>query len=292
MTNTLAPNDGSPPPALSPGARTTVRAGLVVVAAVLLVGVLVALAGVAFGLTRFRVIAESSALPTSLRTLEIDIDAAPAAVRITSDRSAREPRVDMRMVNSARSDAEPLSISADGTAARVSINPESSEWLRRARAGEITVVVPDEVARRLSVTVRQDMGVVFADTDLDQFTAQTREGAVVLSGSARRIDVDNEHGEVVSRGPISVSESFRAITDTGDVSVEFGDVPGTVDAESGRGSVVLSLPTPGPYLVNATTGRDRGATVVKVPQTRDADEAVAVVTARSDTGDVVVDETD
>ncbi|MGE2836289.1 hypothetical protein [Mycobacterium sp. SMC-4] len=290
MTNTLTP--ASPPPPLSSGTRTTVRAGLVVMAALLLTGVLVALAGVSFGISRFRVIAESSALPASLRTLEIDIDTAPAAVRITSDRSAGEPRVDMRMVNSARSDAEPLSVSADGTSARVSINPESSNWLRQARAGEITVVVPDELARRLSVTVRQDIGVILADADLDQFTAHTREGAVVLSGSARRIDIDNEDGEIVSRRPISVSESFRAATATGEMSVEFGEVPETIDAETGHGSVVLTLPAPGPYLVNATTGHDRGHTVVKVPQTRDAAEAAAVVTARSDTGNVVVDEVD
>ncbi|MEZ0341786.1 hypothetical protein ACAG25_17605 [Mycobacterium sp. pV006] len=292
MTNTITPADAAPPPQLSPGTRTTVRAGLVVLAAILLVGVLVALAGVAFGLTRFRVVAQSSTLPASLRTLEIDIDTAPAAVRITSDRSAREPRVDMRMVNSSRSDAEPLSVSADGTAARVSITPASSEWLRQARAGEITVVLPDELARRLAVTVRQDVGVVFAEADLDRFTAQTREGAVVLNGSARQVDIDNEHGEIVSRRPIAVSESFRASTATGEVSVKFGEVPETVDAEAGRGDVVLSLPAPGPYLVNVSTGRDRGDTVVKVPQTRNVDEAVAVVTARSDTGNVVVDEVD
>lgn len=292
MTNTITPPDPTPPPQLTPGTRTTVRAGLVVLAAILLVGVLVALAGAAFGISRFRVIAESSALPTSLRTLEIDIDAAPAAVRITSDRSAREPRVDMRMVNASRSDAEPLSVSADGTAARVSITPASSEWLRKARAGEITVVLPDELARQLAVTVRQDIGVVFADADLDQFSAQTREGVVVLGGSARRIDIDNESGEIVSRRPIAVSESFRASTATGEVSVKFAEAPETVEAEAGHGDVVLSLPAPGPYLVDVSTGRDRGATVVKVPQTRNVDEAVAVVTARSDTGDVVVEEAD
>ncbi|MGE2732429.1 hypothetical protein ACQI4F_23430 [Mycolicibacterium vaccae] len=292
MTNTIAPADASPPPRLTPGGRTAVRAVLVVVAAVALTGVLIALTAAAFGISRFRVIAESSALPTSLRTLEIDIDAAPAAIRIRSDRTAREPRVDMRMVNSTRSDAEPLSVSADGTTARVSINPESSDWLRRARAGEITIVVPDEVARRLSVTVRQEMGVVFADADLDQFSAQTRDGAVVLGGSARRIDVDNERGEIVSRRPLSVAESFRAVTDSGDVSVEFADAPETVDAQSDRGNVVVSLPGPGPYLVDATTGRDHGSTVVQVPQTRDAAQAVATVTARSDTGHVVVEQTD
>lgn len=292
MTNTIAVPDTAPPPQLSPGARTGVRVGLVVAASVVLVGALVALTAVAFGLTRFRVVAQSTALPASLRALEIVIEAAPAAVRITTDRSAREPRVDMRMINSARSDAEPLSVSADGTTARVSVDPESSEWLRRARAGEITVVLPEEVARRLSVTVRQDVGVVFADADLDRFIAQNREGAVVLGGSARQIDVDNERGEIVSRRPLVVSESFRAVTDTGDVSVEFAGVPDTVDAEAGQGNVVLSLPAPGPYLINATTGRDRGATVVKVPQTRDAGAAVSTVTARSDSGDVVVDESD
>ncbi|BBX15444.1 hypothetical protein CRI77_20065 [Mycolicibacterium duvalii] len=292
MTNTIttSPPPASPPPELSSGARTTVRVGLVVAAAVLLVGVLVALAGVAFGISRFRVVAESSALPDTLRTLEIDIDSAPAAVRIRSDRSVDEPRVDMRMIDSSRSDARPLSVSADGTSARVSVDPVSSELLRRARAGEITIVVPDEMARRLTVTVRQEMGAVFADADLDQLTAHVREGAVVLGGSARRIDIDNDNGEVVSRRPISVTESFRAATATGDIDVEFTDVPETVDVETRTGDIDLTVPLPGPFLVNATTGDERGATVVKVPQTRDAGEATAVITARSDTGDVVVDD--
>lgn len=295
MTNTTtapAPPAASPPPLLSPGARSTLRVGLVVAASVLLVGVLVTLAGLAFGISRFRVVAESSALPDTLRTLEIEIDSAPAAVRIRSDRSVDQPRVDMRMVASADSDARPLSVSADGTSARVSVDPASSELLRHARAGEITIVVPDEIARRLTVTVRQEMGVVFADAYLDQLTAHTREGAVVLGGSARRIDIDNENGEVVSRRPISVSESFRAVTVTGDVDVDFTEAPETVDVESRTGDVALAVPLPGPYFVNATTGNERGATVVKVPQTRNADEAVAVINARSDTGDVVVDDVD
>ncbi len=43
----------------------------------------------------------------------------------------------------------------------------------------------------------------------------------MLSGSARHIEITNEHGDIASREPISVSESFRAVTQTGDVSVDF-----------------------------------------------------------------------
>ena len=41
--------------------------------------------------------------------------------------------------------------------------------------------------------------------------------------------------------------------------------------------------------MNANTGTRSGDTVVRVPQTIDREEAAAVVTARSETGDVIID---
>ena len=131
--------------------------------------------------------------------------------------------------------------------------------------------------------------VVMADADIDQLTARTTDGAVVLNGSARRIDITNDHGDVASRNAISVAESFRTVTETGDVSVDFAAAPAVVDVETGDGDVVLAVPDPGPYAVNASTGEGRGSTVVSVPQTRNREDAASVVTARSETGDVVVE---
>jgi hypothetical protein len=98
-------------------------------------------------------------------------------------------------------------------------------------------------------------------------------------------------GEVVTRDPISVTESFSATTETGDVKVDFADTaPRAVDATSQDGDVIVALPARGPYLVNANTGQEQGATVVRVPQTTNRENAAAVVTARSETGDVVIDD--
>ncbi len=290
MTTTLAPppSPASPPPQLSPGGRTAIRSLLVLAATVLLVAVVALSATAAWGVSSFRVIKDSMPLPTTLTSVEIDTGSVPAAIRLTSDRESREPRVDMRMVNSVRAAADPLSVTADGTTARVTIDAEPSEFLQWGRAGEITLVLPPELARRLTVTTRQEVGVVFAQADLDQFTARTVDGTVVLSGSARRIDITNEHGDITARDPISVAQSFRASTTNGDLSVEFAETPDTVDVETQRGDVVVTLPPPGPYFVDASTGTDHGATVVRVPQTRDREAAAAVVTARSDSGDVVI----
>ncbi|WNG86178.1 DUF4097 family beta strand repeat-containing protein [Mycobacterium sp. ITM-2016-00317] len=290
MTTTLAtpPSPASPPPQLSPGGRTTIRTLLILAAAVLLVAVVALSATAAWGVSSFRVVKDSQPLPATLTSVEIDTGSVPVAIRLTSDRESREPRVDMRMVNSVRAAADPLSVDADGTTARVTIDAERSEFLQWGRAGEITLVLPPELARRLTVTTRQESGVVFAQTDLDQFTAHTVDGTVVLNGAARRIDVTNQHGDITTRDPISVTQSFRASTTTGDISVEFAETPGTVDADTQRGDVVVTLPPPGPYFVDASTGTDSGATVVRVPQSRDRDAAAAVVTARTDSGDVVV----
>ena len=96
-------------------------------------------------------------------------------------------------------------------------------------------------------------------------------------------------GEVVTRDPIRVTESFSATTETGDIKVDFAEtVPRTVDATSQDGDVIIALPARGPYVVNANTGD--GSTAVRVPQTANREDAAAVVTARSETGDVIIDD--
>ncbi|CAA0121875.1 Uncharacterised protein [Mycolicibacterium vanbaalenii] len=294
MTTTLAPPPGpaSPPPPLSPGGRTAVRAVLIVAAAALVIGLVVTLSVFAWGVSTFRVVTDSAALPATLRSVMIDTGSVPVAIRITSDREAREPRVDMRMVNSTRAGSDPLSVDTDELSARVTIDAEDSPILDWGRASEITLVLPPELARRMTVTTQQQMGVVLAQADVDQLIARTGEGAIVLSGSANHIDITNERGDVHTREPVSVSETFRVVTQHGDVSVDFTAAPKTIDAQSVNGDIVLALPRPGPYSVDATTGQRWGTTVVRVPQTRDPKNAVSVVTARSDTGDVIVEELD
>ncbi len=73
-----------------------------IAAAVLVIGLVVTLSTLAWGVSTFRVVTDSSALPATLRSVAIDTGSVPVAIRITSDREARGPRVDMRMVNSTR----------------------------------------------------------------------------------------------------------------------------------------------------------------------------------------------
>jgi hypothetical protein len=224
-----------------------------------------------------------------MRTLVVETGSVPAAVRITTDRDALEPHVDLRMVNSTRAGDNPLSVSSDGTEARITINGEPTSFLQWGRAGEIKVVLPPDLARRLSVTARQDTGAVIAQADLDQLIAYTDDGTVVLNGSARRIEIHNVNGRIVSRDPISVSESFSATTENGDITVDFSEAaPRTLDVASDNGDIVVGLPSGGPYAVDAST--DNGDTSVRVPRVSDRDKAEAVVTARSENGDVVIDD--
>jgi len=283
------PAPATPPPPLSPGGRTAFRLALIAAAAVLVVGTLASLGAVAWGIASFRVITDSKPLPVAMRSVFVDTGSVPVAVRITTDREAREPRADLRMVNSTRAGANPLVVNADPAGARVTINGESSTFLHWGRAGEIKLVLPPDLARKLTVTVQQDTGVVLAEADIDQLIARTDTGAVVLSGAARRIEVHNVDGEVVTRDPIRVTESFSATTETADIKVDFAETaPRTVDVTSQDGDVIIALPTRGPYVVNANAGD--GSTAVRVPQTTDRKAAAAVVTARSDTGDVIIDD--
>jgi hypothetical protein len=283
------PAPATPPPPLSPGGRTAFRFVLIAAAAVLVVGTLISLGVTAWGVASFRVITDSKPLPGTMRSVVVDTGSVPVAIRITSDREVREPRADLRMVNSNRAGANPLVVNADGVNARVTISGERSMFMDWGRAGEITLVLPPELARRLTVTTQQDNGIVLAQSDLDQLTARTDNGEVILSGSARRIEIYTDNGDVVSRDPISVSESFSATTDNGNIKVDFSDAaPRTIEATSDNGDVIVALPTPGPYVVNAST--DNGDTTVRVPQASDRKNAAAVVTARSENGDVVIDD--
>jgi hypothetical protein len=292
IVTTIAPPPPAPvtpPPPLSPGGRTAFRIALIAAAAVLVVGTLASLGTVAWGLASFRVITDSEPLPAGMRSVIVDTGSVPVAVRITADREVREPRADLRMVNSTRAGANPLVVNTQGGDTRITINGESSAFLNWGRAGEITLVLPPELARRLSVTTQQDTGVVLAQADLDQLIARTDDGEVVLSGSARRIEIYADNGDVFTRHPISVSESFSATTDNGEIRVELAETaPHTVNVTSDNGDVIVALPARGPYAVNAST--DNGETAIRVPQATDRDKAAAVVTARSENGDVVIDD--
>jgi hypothetical protein len=105
------------------------------------------------------------------------------------------------------------------------------------------------------------------------------------------MEIDSRDGSVVTRDPISVSESFTATATDGDITADFkGAPPRTLDVTSRDGDVKIALPAPGPYLVNASTGDEDRTTVVRVPQTADRDAAAAVVTARAVDGDVTIDQ--
>lgn len=283
------PAPATPPPPLSPGGRTAFRIALIAAAVVLVVGTLASLGAVAWGVASFRVITDSKPLPSGMRSVVVDTGSVPIAIRITTDREAREPRADLRMLNSMRAGANPLVVNADPAGARVTINSEASTFLDLGRAGEITLVLPPDLARKLKVTAQQDTGVVLAQADIDQLIAHTDTGAVVLSGAARRIEIHTDNGDVVTRDPIAVSESFSATTDNGDIKVDFSEAaPRTVDVTTDNGDVVIALPQRGPYLVNVNS--TDGDTEIRVPQTTDRQNAAAVVTARSDTGDVIIDD--
>lgn len=292
MTTLTAPPPApaGPPPPLSPGTRTTVRGILIAAAAVLVVGTVAALAVTAWGLSTVRVLSDSHTLPSAMRSLVIDTADIPVAVRLTTDQRAREARASMRVVNTTSSGDHHLVVTTAGPETRIVLEGRPSPTFGWARGGEITVTLPPEQARRLSVRTQQETGVVLAQSDLNQLIARTTHGAVVLSGSARRIEVQTADGQVTSRAPISVRDRFAATTSDGDIAVDFREAaPRSLDAVTRSGDITLGLPDGGPFLVRAQSGE---STRVRVPETTDAAQAAGEITARTDTGSVVIEETD
>lgn len=281
------PAPAGPPPELSPGGRTVLRVVIVAAAAVVVAGLVAALGVASWGLSTFRVTADTQPLSATTRSVVVDTADVPVAVRIVADPTADQPRASLRLVNSTRSGEHRLAVSTGPDGARVVLEGPAPSMLGWARGGEITLTLPPEQARRMTVQTEQDTGVVFAEADVDQLIARTTNGAVILSGAARRIEVHTVDGDVLSRDPVSVTERFAASTGSGDITVDFRDsAPGTVEAVSRDGDVTLGLPGRGPYLVRAQSGE---SSRVRVPETADPANAVAEVTARSDRGDVVVE---
>ena len=273
----------APPPPLSRGARTGIRVFVVVTAAVIAVIALVALAAVAFGVSRLRAVTDTKPLPPTVRSLTVDTADAAVAVRIVSDDAATEPRVDLRMFT--QSDSQELVLANDPSGTRITLGAEPPR-VPFGPSGEITVVLPPNVARSVSVTVQQQSGMLSTAADLDTLVAKSNDGAMTLGGSARRIDVQLRNGNIRTGNPIAVAESFTANIEKGDLSVAFRSAPRTLGAVSGTGDVWVRLPGPGPYRVHAQSEGPQGNTTVRVPETNDV--SAAEVTARSMSGDVRV----
>lgn len=277
-----------PPPPLSSGGRTAIRVALIVTAAMLVIGTVASLGGLAIGVSSFRVITDSKPLPSVMRSLTVDTGSVPVAVRITTDREAREPRADLRLVNSTRAGENPLVVTTDAGATRITLSGEGSSFLDWGRAGELALVLPPDLARRLTVNTEQSNGIVLLDADVDQLIARTDNGEAVLRGSARRIEIYAENGGASTREPISVSEAFIAETSNGDIEVDFKDTaPRTVEASSENGDVIIAVPSGGRYVVNANT--EDGHTAIRVPRATDRQNAAAVITVRSQNGDAIVE---
>ncbi|KAB7756126.1 DUF4097 family beta strand repeat-containing protein [Mycolicibacterium mucogenicum] len=289
MTSNLdtAPlSDAATPPALTPGGRSAMRSLLVVTAVVVTLSAAAGIGGLAWGISSVRVAAETETLPADFSSLTIDTGDLPTAIRITSDRNVNEPRVRMRLLNTAKDDHQALKVTRNGGAVSLTVTGEPSPLFDFGPPGEIMVTLPPDVAHRLSVTTKQQVGVMLSQTDLDQLTVHNTDGAVVLGGNARRIEIHTQSGDIQTRDPIVVTDAFVAESTDGHIGVDFKEVaPRTVEVTNRDSDIDLTVPTGGPYLVRAQAG-DHAQ--VRVPQTEDPARAVSQITARTDDGSITI----
>lgn len=288
MTSNLdtAPLDAAAPPALTPGGRSAMRSLLVVTAIVVTLSAAAGIGGLAWGISSVRVAAETETLPADFSSLTIDTGNMPTAIRITSDRNVSEPRVRMRLLNTAKDDHQALQVTRNGGAVSLTVTGEPSPLFDFGPPGEIMVTLPPDVAHRLSVTTKQQVGVMLSQTDLDQLIVHNTDGAVVLGGNARRIEIHTQSGDIQTRAPIVVTDAFVAESTDGHIGVDFREVaPHTVDITNRDSDIDITVPSGGPYLVRAQAG-DQAK--VRVPQTEDPARAVAQITARTDDGSISI----
>lgn len=284
--DTAPPSETATPPALTPGGRSAMRSLLVVTALVVTLSAAAGIGGLAWGISSVRVAAETETLPADFSSLTIDTGDLPTAIRIASDRNAHEPRVRMRLLNTAKDDHQALKVTRNGGAVSLTVTGTPSPLFDFGPPGEIMVTLPPDVAHRLSVTTKQQVGVMLSLTDLDQLTVHNTDGAVILGGNARRIEIHTQSGDVQTREPIVVTDAFIADSTDGHIAVDFREVaPRTVEVTNRDSDIDITVPTGGPYLVRAQAG-DHAQ--VRVPQTEDPARAVAQITARTDDGSITV----
>jgi hypothetical protein len=263
------------------------RVVLVVIASLVSFVAVGGLGTLAIGLSSSRVITDSQALPAGTRVLTVDTGDVPVVVRLITDADASGPRVDLRMLT--RAADTHMTVASDTSGSRITLGDRGSGllWPVGAGTGEVKVILPPGVARGLSVTVSHRTGSLTTEADLDQLIAKIDNGAVTLGGSARRVDVSVGHGDISTSTRIAVVESFRATTESGNISVEFRAAPRTIEAVA-DGDVTVGVPGPDPYRVRAQSERIPGKTMVTVPET--TDPTAPEVTAHSKSGNVLVAE--
>lgn len=286
-TEADAPNPtGTDSTAPGTNRRSTIRRSLVVIALAVTLATAVGVSGLAWGIGSLRVVARSESLPDGMRALTIDTGDMPTVIRITSDRNVREPHVRMRLVSTAQTDRAAVNVTQNGDAVGLTVAGAPLRLFDVGSPGEITVTLPPYVAHRLSVTTKQQTGALLTQTDLDLLTVHSTEGAVLLGGNARRVDIHTAGGEIRTRDAISVTDAFIAETDSGRIAVDFRDAaPRTVQASGRDTDIEIALPPAGPYMVHAQASDDLK---VRVPQTDNPARAAAQITARADDGSVVI----
>ncbi|OBK81633.1 hypothetical protein [Mycobacterium sp. 1164985.4] len=267
---------------MSSGLRTAVRVVIMFIAALVSLAIVGGLGVLAFGIGNSRVVNDRQTLPTAMRSLVVDTGDVPVTVLLVADDNATEPRVELGML--ARVDTR-LTITDVGDRSRVTLGDKGLGFLAFNGAGELKVILPPAVARGLSVTVNHRAGSLVADAELDQLVADIDGGAVTLGGSARMIDVNVSRGDIKASTRIGVTESFKANTEFGSISVDFSEVPRVTEATA-HGNVTLGLPGPGPYRVRAQSEKPHGDTKVTVPETTDPKAPLVTVRSRSDDANV------
>jgi len=269
-----------------PTRRTMIRTLLVVVALVVTFAGAVGIGGLAWGIGSLRIAAHTQVLPPGMQSLTIDAGATPLVIRLTADRDVREPQVRMRLLRTTQSSETALNVVKNGDIVGLTVAGAPSPVFDFGPPGEITVTLPPDMAHRLSVSTKQQKGMLLAQTELDQLTVRSTEGSVSLDGAARRIEVHTTSGEIRTRQPISVTESFLAESDNGHIAVDFRDAaPRVVQATARDTDIAIDLPPEGPYFVRARAGEK---VTVRVPQTDDLADAAAQITARTDDGSVLI----
>lgn len=259
---------------VSPSARTSLRAIIVIAAVVaLLVPITIS---VAHGASRLNYAnyEHSEPLSAGMKNLSLALDTSAEVVIKTSD--VGEPTV--TLAGTAPRDKTPkLDVRETGDSSEVSVDGQHN--FENAR---VEVALPAQLAKGLKLDLAGGFGTLNITGDYKEIIAKTDGGSVDVDATADRLQTSTDYGETSLTGTFGTIESKTKVGTIDGTDLRVRD---HVDAVTSAGSIDLDLSNDMVPVAGIVAKTDTGTIDLSLPRLKLAQENMAAEATASKSGD-------
>jgi len=254
----------SPAGAAGSTSRRWWRVGGSIVAGVVLLGATASTIG---WMARETTTIDRSFDAASIRTIDVETD---GNIDVTGDGT---DQVDVRATIKSSLIAGNVTMEQRGD--RLVIRQDCPVWGFEECSVSVRIVAPPDT----SLIVRSDNGDVSATRMSGRSDLATDNGDIAVDDVTGDIELETSNGDIVGRR--LEARTIRAVSDNGDVGLEFADPPTRVDARSDNGDVDVAVPNvEGAYAVVLRT--ENGDQRLTIPTDPGSARRVSAVTSNGD----------